>query len=123
MSPADDGTLKGLLAAHSAGGTADEAAEMIERAAIDRPDDIELLSMLASAHVESEDPAKAEATTATLVVKESSNYLRYVDVARLYLRCDRVDHAVRVLGFIAAQMLAERADNQLIQLVTQLLAR
>jgi len=49
INPADHGTLKGLLAAHSARGTADEAAEMIERAAIDRPDDIELLSMLASA--------------------------------------------------------------------------
>ena len=122
INPADHGTLKGLLAAHSARGTADEAAEMIERAAIDRPDDIELLSMLASAHVESEDPAKAEATTAALVVKESSNYLRYVDVARLYLRCDRVDDAVRVVGFIAEQMLAEREDNQLLELVNELLA-
>src|SRR5437870_6697114 len=81
INPADHGTLKGLLAAHSARGTAVEAAEIIERASVNKPDDMELLSMLANAHVESEHPAKAEAATAALVAKESSNYLRYVDVA------------------------------------------
>src|SRR3989442_12649741 len=122
INPADHGTLKGLLAAHSARGTADEAAELIEHASTGNPEDIELLSMLASAQVESEDPAKAEATTAALVAKESSNYLRYIDVARLYLRCNRVDDAVRVVDLIAEQMLAEREDNQLLELVNELLA-
>src|SRR5438552_3931618 len=122
INPADHGTLKGLLAAHSARGTADEAAELIEHASSSNPDDIELLSMLANAHVESEDPAKAEAATAALVIKESSNYLRYVDVARLYLRGDRVDDAVRVVSLIAEQMLAEREDSQLLELVNELLA-
>ena len=122
INPADHGTLKGLLAAHSARGTADEAAELIEQASTGNPDDIELLSMLASAYVESEDPAKAEATTAVLVGKESSKYLRYIDVARLYLRCDGIDDAVRVVDLIAEQMLAEREDNQLLELVNELLA-
>ena len=122
INPADHGTLKGLLAAHSARGTADEAAELIEHASTGNPDDIELLSMLARAYVESEDPAKAEAATAVLIGKESSNYLRYIDVARLYLRCDRVDDAVRVVDLIAEQMLAEREDNQLLELVNELLA-
>jgi len=40
-----------LLEAHSARGTADEAAELIGRAAADNPDDVDLLSMLARAHV------------------------------------------------------------------------
>src|SRR5260370_42671969 len=106
-----------MIDAKSERGTAVEAAEIIERASENEPDDIELLSMLANAHIESEDPAKAEAATAALVAKESSNYLRYVDVARLYLRCDRVDDAVRVVGLIAEQMLAEREDNQLLELV------
>jgi len=122
INPADHETLKGLLAAHSARGTADEAAELIEHASTANPDDLELLSMLASAYVESEDPARAEATTAALISKESSNYLRYIDVARLYLRCDRVDDAVRVVDLIAEQMLAEREDNQLLELVNELLA-
>jgi|ERR1051326_1390306 tetratricopeptide (TPR) repeat protein len=122
INPDDRGTLKGLLAAHSARGTADEAAEMISRACENHPEDIDLLSMLVSAHIESEDPAKAEEAAAALVSRESSIYLRYTEVARLYLRCDRVDDAVRVVGLIAEQMLAEREDNQLLELVNELLA-
>jgi tetratricopeptide (TPR) repeat protein len=119
--PADHVVLKGLLAAHSARGTADEAAEIIGCAAADCPEDVELLCMLASAHVEAEDPSKAEQATASLVAKESSAYLRYTDVARLYLRSDKVEDAVRVVAGIAEQMLAEREDNQLLELLDELL--
>jgi len=119
--PSDRTCLKGLLAAHSARGTADEAAEVIERAVTDNPDDIELLSMLASAQLENEDAARAEQAIAALVAKESSAYLRFVEVARLYLRTDKVEDAVRVVGGIAEQMLAEREGTQLFELVNELL--
>src|SRR5437870_1079590 len=82
----DYASLKGLLAAHSARGTADEAAEIIGRASANNPDDLELLSMLARAQIEAEDPLQAERATVALVSNESSAYLRHVDVARLYLR-------------------------------------
>ena len=119
--PSDHSCLKGLLAAHSARGTADEAAEVIERASANNPDDVELLSVLASAQVEAEDAARAEQATAALVARESSAYLRFVDVARLYLRSDRIEDAVRVVSGIAEQMLAEREENQLFELVNELL--
>jgi tetratricopeptide (TPR) repeat protein len=122
LRPADQVLLKGLLVAHSARGTADEAAELIGRAVADNPDDVDLLSMLATAHVEADDPAQAEQATAQLVAKESSAYLRFVDVARLYLREDQVDEAVRVVAGIAEQMLAEREDSQLRELVDEFLA-
>ena len=122
LRPADRVVLKGLLAAHSARGTADEAAEMIGRAAAENPDDIDLLSMLASAHLEAEDPAQAEQAIALLVAKDSTAYSQYVAVARLYLREDKVDEAVRVIIGIAEQMLAEREDNQLLELVDEFLA-
>lgn len=118
----DRNTLKGLLSAHSARGTADEAAEMIAQASSKDPEDLELLSMVVSAYIESEDPVKAEQATATLVAKESSSYLRYLEVARLYLKCDRVEDAVRVVSVTAEQMLAEREDNQLLEIVNELLA-
>jgi tetratricopeptide (TPR) repeat protein len=119
---ADRVVLKGLLEAHSARGTADEAAELIGRAAADNPDDIELLAMLARAHVQAEDPSQAEQATALLVARESSAYLQYVEVGRLYLKVDKVDDAVRVVAGIAEQMLAEREDNQLLELVDEFLA-
>jgi len=119
--PSDRTCLKGLLAAHGARGTADEAAEVIERAAANNPDDVELLSMLASAQIENEDPARAEQAITALVARESSAYLRFVDVARLYLRSDKLEEAVRVVSRIAEQMLAEREENQLFELVNELL--
>jgi len=121
LRPADQVVLKGLLAAHSARGTADEAAELIGRASADNPEDVDLLSMLARAHVEAEDPSRAEQATAALMAKESSSYLRYIDVARLYLRSDKVEDAVRVVAGIAEQMLAEREDNRLLELLDELL--
>ena len=119
--PADHVVLKGLLAAHSARGTADEAAEIIGRAAADNPEDVELLSMLASAHIEAEDPSKAEQATASLMAKEPSAYLQYIQVARLYLRSDKVEDAVRVVAGMAEQMLAEREDSQLLELLDETL--
>jgi tetratricopeptide (TPR) repeat protein len=121
ITPADRASLKGLLAAHCARGTADEAAEVIERASANNPDDVELLSMLASAQIEAEDPAEAEQATANLVAKESAAYRRYVDVARLYLATDKFDDAVRVVAEIAERMLAEREEAQLLELVNELL--
>jgi tetratricopeptide (TPR) repeat protein len=119
--PADHPSLKGLLAAHTARGTADEAAEMIGQASANNPDDVDLLSLFATAHVEAEDPAQAEQATASLVAKDSAAYLRFIDVARLYLRTDKVEDAVRVVAGISEQMLAEREENQLLELVDELL--
>lgn len=122
LQPADHVVLKGLLEAHSARGTADEAAELIARAVADHADDVQLLAMLARAHVQAEDPEQAEQATALLVARESSAYLQYLEVARLYLSADKVDDAVRVASGIAEQMLAEREDNQLLDLVDEFLA-
>jgi tetratricopeptide (TPR) repeat protein len=121
ISPSDRVLLKGLLAAHSARGTADEAAEVIERASANNPEDLELLSMLAGAQIQAEDPVRAEHVTARLVEKESGAYLRYVEVAHLYLSNDKFDDAVRVVAGIAEQMLAEREEAQLLELVHELL--
>ncbi len=122
LRPTDRVVLQGLLEAHTARGTADEAAELIGRAAAENPDDIDLLAMLARAHVQAEDPLQAEQATASLVARESSAYLHYVEVARLYLATDKIDDAIRVVAGIAEQMLAEREDNQLLALVDEFLA-
>ena len=120
--PSDQASLKGILAAHSARGTADEAAEVIERVLVNDPDSLELLSMVASAYVTAEDASPAERAVESLVAKESSAYLRYLDVARLYLRADKVEDAVRVAARITEQMLADREAEQLLVLIDELLA-
>jgi tetratricopeptide (TPR) repeat protein len=121
LHPEDHLSLQGLLATHSARGTADEAAERIADAVADRPDDLELLSLLVAAYVAAEDPVQAEAAAAALLAKEPATYQRYVDVARLYLTTDKIDDAVRLVALISEQLFAEREENQLLELVNELL--
>ena len=122
VAPTDYDALSGLLAAHTARGTAFEAAEIIAGTVADHPDDVELLSVLASAHLEAEDAERAEEAIRGLVDKDSSACARLLDVARLYLHEDKVADAVRVVQSISEQMLAERNDQQLLEVVNELLA-
>ena len=121
IDPANVPALNGLLAAHTARGTAYEAAETIAQASAANPDDLELLSMLAAAYIDADDAKHAEAATSALVTRDPSAYLRFLEVARLQLRVEGVDAAVAVVSRIVEQMLSEREDQQLLELVNELL--
>lgn len=121
IQPGDTATLNGLLSAHAARGTADEAADIIALASSDKPDNTELLSLLVTAYLQAEAAEQAETATATLVEKDASAYLRFVEVARLYLSLDRVDAAVAVVARISERLLSEREDRQLLDLVNEFL--
>ncbi len=123
LRPLDYSGLSGFLKAQIALGTPDEAAEVLERALQKQPEDVELLSMLADAYIEAEDAAAAERTVTTLVTRETSHYLRFVDVARLHLSAGAVDDAVRVLSSVTEQMLSGREENRLMELLNEVLAR
>lgn len=122
IQPGDHATLNGVLAAHSARGTADEAADLIEQALKNKPDDCELLALLGTAYLEAEEPERAEQATASLIGREPSSYLRFVEVARLYVRQGKIGEAVNVVAGISEQMLAEREHQQLCELIEELLA-
>ncbi|HEX8773151.1 MAG TPA: tetratricopeptide repeat protein [Pyrinomonadaceae bacterium] len=121
--PFDHAALTGLLSAHIALGTPQEAAEVLDRAVSEQPNDTELLSMLARAHVESGDVSAAERSIAALVQRDKDNYPRFVDVARLYLKEGNLDAAVRVMGSIVQQMLTGREEDQVIDILRETLAR
>ena len=122
IQPDDYATLKGVLSAHSARGTADEAAELIEEALQSKPEDCELWALLASAYFEAEEPDKAERATTSLVASDPASYLRFTEVARLYVRHGKIAEAVSVVAKITEQMLAEREHGQLLELIDELLA-
>jgi tetratricopeptide (TPR) repeat protein len=121
--PFDHAALAGTLSAHIALGTPQEAAEVLERAVAEQPDDGELLSMLARAHVEAGDVAAAERSVAALVHRNKDNYPRFVDVARLYLKENDPDAAVRIMGSIVQQMLTGREEDQVIAILREVLDR
>lgn len=123
LRPHDYLALQGCLNANIALGTPDEAADILERALGEKPDDIELLSMLAHAYLEAEDAPSAERVVDILVTREATNYARSIDVAQLYLKSGKVDDAVRMLSGITEQLLAGREDEKLMELLNEVLAR
>jgi tetratricopeptide (TPR) repeat protein len=79
----DREALRGMLETHIARGTADEAAEVLERAVETHEDDNELVSMLARAYLEAEDARGAERATSLLMAQDASNYTQFLPVTRL----------------------------------------
>lgn len=119
----DIAALRGMLEAHIVRGTADEAAEVLERVVEGREDDTELVSMLARAYLEAEDPKGAERATALLMARDSSNYTQYLPVTRLYLQVGEVDDVIRILSTIIERMLAGREERELLEIVNNVLVR
>ena len=117
----DREALRGMLDAHIARGTADEAAEVLERVVETNEEDNELVSMLARAYLEAEDPKGAEHATSLLMKQDSSNYPQYLPVTRLYLKQGEVDETIRILSTIIERMLAGREERELLEIVNQVL--
>jgi tetratricopeptide (TPR) repeat protein len=123
LAPDDRVILQGLLETHIARGTADEAAEILDGVVERNQDDAILVSMLARAYLEAEDPKGAERATTILMTQDASNYPQFIPVARLYLKTDDGDDTVRILGNIIERMLAGREEKELLELVNQVLER
>jgi tetratricopeptide (TPR) repeat protein len=123
LQPNDILPLKGLVAAHVAMGTADEAAELLEKAVAERPDDSELVLMLAQSYIDAEDPVGAERAISSLMVQDASHYRRLIEVARAYLKQGQEDEAARIIGSVIEPMLSGREENDLLELVNELLDR
>jgi tetratricopeptide (TPR) repeat protein len=123
LAPGEVIAMQGFVETHIALGTADEAAEVLERALDQEPDNTELLRMLARAYFEAQDAAAAEHVTAALVERKIWGHEGFVDVARLYLKLGDAEAAVRVLTNITEQMLTGREEGQLMELLTEVLAR
>ena len=115
--------LTGLLESHIAHGTPEEAAEILEPAVEKNKTDQRLVSMLARAHLEAEEPRGAERATALLVTQDPSNYLHYLPVVRLFIKSGAVDDAVRILGSIIDRMLTGREEKELLELLNLVLEK
>src|SRR5215470_12529582 len=115
--------LRGFLETHIVRATADEAAEVLEVAVQGREQDKELVSMLARAYLEAEDPKGAERAVALLVKQDPANYLQYLPVARLYLKVGEIDETVRVLASVIERMLASREEKDLLEIINGVLER
>jgi tetratricopeptide (TPR) repeat protein len=121
--PTSHPALHGVLSAHIALGTADEAAELLERAVRERPGDLELRAMLARAYVEAEDAAHAERASRELVTRDPSSFALVFDAVRLHLRLGSAEDATRLLVWATEPALAGRQESALAELAQEILAR
>ncbi|HVF49929.1 MAG TPA: tetratricopeptide repeat protein [Pyrinomonadaceae bacterium] len=121
--PHSHAALQGLISTHSALGTADEAAEVLERAAGTRPGDLELRVMLVNAYIEAENAQAAEVAVRQLASHDPSSFSFFFDVARLHLQQGNVNEAVRVLADIIETALSSRQEETLLPLLQEALAR
>lgn len=123
LAPEDMEVLRGLLETHIVRGSADEAAEVLEKVVANRTQDPELVSMLARAYLAAEDARGAERATALLMAQDSSNYIQYIPVTRLYLKSGEIDDIIRILSTIIERMLAGREERELLEIVNLVLER
>lgn len=123
LRPASHPALHGLLAAHTALGTADEAAEVLEQAVKERPGDLEVRAMLARAYVEAEDAARAERSARELVSRDPSSFPLVFDAVRLHLRLGAPSEATRLIVWATEPALAGRQESALAELAQEILAR
>lgn len=121
--PASHPALAGLLAAHTALGTADEAAEILEHLAVERPGDLEVRAMLVRAYVEAENAIRAEDAARELVSHDPSSFTLYFEVIRLYLRQDNIAEATRLLAHVADPALSGRQESALTELLQETVTR
>jgi tetratricopeptide (TPR) repeat protein len=117
----DREALRGMLESHIARGTADEAAEVLDRIVETNEDDKVLVSMLARAYLEAEDPKGAERATSLLMAQDATTYPQFLPVTRLYLKTGEVDEVIRILSTIIERMLAGREERELLEIVNQVL--
>src|SRR6185503_4771286 len=96
---------------------------VLERVVETREEDNELVSMLARAYLEAEDPNGAEKATSLLMAQDASNYTQFLPVTRLYLKLGEVDETIRILSTIIERMLAGREERELLEIVNQVLDR
>jgi tetratricopeptide (TPR) repeat protein len=120
--PHSHAALHGLLEAHTALGTADEAAAVLEHAVALRPGDLEQQVMLVRAHLEAENAVAAERVLQDLVNRDPSNLPLYFDTARLHLRQGNVVAAVQIASRIIEPALSAREDEALLEVLQESLA-
>jgi len=123
LRPGLHAALQGVLGAHVALGTAEQAAEVLEQAVADSPRDVELHALLARAYVEAEDVRSADRATEDLIRLDATSYTVFFEVARLYLQQGSVEEAVRLLGKVSEQALSGNQDEPLLALTQEVLVR
>jgi tetratricopeptide (TPR) repeat protein len=123
LKPDDALALQGFVEAHTLLGTAEDAVALLERIVAEQPDNAEFLAILARAYLAVEDAPSAERVTEDLMARDAESYVRFYEVARLYVRGNSLDAAVNCLARVIETALARRNEEMPLEILNEVLAR
>lgn len=123
LDPLNQEALAGMVAAHCARGTPEDAAELLERAIADDSENDELRAMLVRVRLEAEDLDEAERAARELFERETHSYTTLIEVARAFINRGETNRAVALLAQAVEPALAARDEEILAALLDQALER
>ena len=115
--------LKGLVKAQINLGSADEAANVLEAVIKEQPHNREVLELLADCYLDMNNPPEAERTIIKLVEHEPTNYPKFLDLVKLYLKNGDVNAATRILSMSSEHLLVGGQADEYLAWTNEILAR
>lgn len=123
LRPTDLRIIEALVKAYSEIGMPGQAVVLLEEILVEEPYNRDVLYLLVDCHIEGKDIANAEKAVNKLVELEPANYPRLLDLIRLYLECDDVDSAARILSMTSEYLLAAGQNEEFDRWITEILDR
>ena len=115
--------LKGSVEAQINLGCADEAAASLETLLKEQPYNRDFLNLLMDCYLEMNSLSQAEQTVIKLVEQEPSNYPRFLDIVKLYLKDNNLDAAARILSMSSEHLLVGGQAEDFQEWANEILAR
>lgn len=115
--------LKGLVNAQINLGCADEAADTLEKILKEQPYNRDILDLLIDCQFEMKNLPEAEQTIVKLVEQEPTNYPRFLDLVKLYLKDNNLDAAARILSLSSEHLLGGGQAGDFLEWANEILAR
>jgi tetratricopeptide (TPR) repeat protein len=115
--------LKGLVKAQIGLGCADEAASALEKVLKGQPNNRDILYLLVDCYLDMENAPQAEHTIIKLVEQEPANYLKFLELVKLYLKTGNTDGATRILSMSSENLLSGGQAEDFLDWTNEILAR
>ncbi|MDW8305404.1 MAG: tetratricopeptide repeat protein [Acidobacteriota bacterium] len=123
IQPESEDIVAGLVRTQLKLGYSDEAALILEATLQKQPFNKRFLILLLDCYLEMENPFQAEMAAIKVIELEPSNYLRLLDVVKLYLKKSDLAGASRALSTIAEHLLLSGQSQELYHWIEQILAK
>jgi len=115
--------LKGLVKSQIGLGCADEAATKLEEVLTEQPNNRDVLYLLVDCYLDMNNPSQAESAIVKLVEQEPANYLKYLELVRLYVKGGDLNGAVRILEISSEHLLGGGQSDEFLEWTNEILAR